>query len=119
MPGRLRVRFEPRDVDPAALAALLARLSHRPGVRSARYNPVSGSVVVEYDPSALPEAALMSELPAVESSLARESPSPPPSTPTARAVARGWWEADAFLGHLSSGWMDLRTLVPLALALLA
>ena len=119
MPGRLRVRFEPRDVDPVALAALLARLSRRPGVRSARYNPVSGSVVVEYDPSALPEATLMSELPAVDAAQAREDLAPPPSTPAARAVSRGWWEADAFLGRVSSGWMDLRTLVPAALALLA
>src|SRR5437868_6263973 len=112
MPGRLRLRFAPREVDPEALAALLARLSGRPGIRSARYSPASGSVVVEYDPDALTEAALMGDLPPVEAPVVGPSPGLPPSTPAARAVARGWWDADAFLGRLSSGQMDLRMLVP-------
>ena len=63
MPGRLRLRFAPREVDPESLATLLARLSGRPGIRSARYSPASGSIVVEYDPNALTEAALMGDLP--------------------------------------------------------
>jgi len=118
MPGRLRLRFPPREVDPAALAALLARLSGRPGVRSARYNPASGSVLVEYDPAALPEAALIRDLPVVEAALERER-LVPPSTPIARSVARGWWETDAFLSRVSRGQMDLRMLLPLSLLLVA
>jgi hypothetical protein len=115
IPGRLRVRFEPRDLDPAALALLLARLSQRPGVRSARYNPTSGSVVVEYDPAAVQAAALMEELP-----LAPPGGEPPgESTPIARAVSRGWWASDGSLSRLTGGWMDMKTLLPLALALLA
>jgi hypothetical protein len=119
MPGRLRFRFAPREVDPEILATLLARLSGRPGVRSARYSPASGSIVVEYDPVALPEAALMREFPLREAPAAPGSPAPPPSTPAAPAVTRGWWEADAFLGRMTSGQIDLRTLLPLALLLVA
>jgi heavy-metal-associated domain-containing protein len=119
IPGRLRVRFEPREADPEVLAALLAQLSHRPGVRSARYNPASGSVVVEYDPGALSEAALMGALPVVPAPAARETEVPTTSTPAARAVSRGWWEADAFLARASGGRMDMKLLLPLALALLA
>lgn len=118
MPGRLRLRFPPREVDPAALAALLARLSGRPGVRSARYSPASGSVVVEYDPDALSEAVLTRDLPIIEGTVEREGAAPP-STPAARAVARGWWETDAFLARISRGQMDLRTMLPLALLLVA
>ena len=119
IPGRLRVRFEPRPVDPEALAALLARLSQRPGVRSARYRPTSGSVVVEYDPRAVREAALIGELPGARAPAARAGAAPMESTPAARAVSRGWWEADAFLARASGGRMDLKMLLPLALALLA
>jgi hypothetical protein len=119
MPGRLRLRFAPREVDPKALAALIERLSARPGIRSARYSPASGSVVVEYDPAALSESALMRELPAVEAPVVGESPGLPPGTPAARAVAQGWWNADAFLGRISGGQLDLRTLAPLALLLVA
>src|SRR5438445_1309195 len=92
MPGRLRLRFAPREVDPESLAALLARLSARPGIRSARYSPGSGSIVVEYDSVALPEAVLMRDLPLLDAPVDRRSSAPPPSTPAARAVTRGWWE---------------------------
>lgn len=119
IPGRLRVRFPPGEVDPALLAALQARLSQRPGVRCARYNPASGSVVVEYDPGALPEAVLIDALPVAARPAASERTAPVPSTPAARAVSRGWWEANAALARASGGRMDLTLLLPLALALLA
>jgi hypothetical protein len=119
IPGRLRLRFAPREVDPEALASLLARLSARPGVRSARYSPASGSVLVEYDPDALSEAALQRELPLLEAPVVGASPGLPPSTPAARAVSRSWWNADAWVGKVSSGRMDLRTLLPVALLLVA
>ena len=112
----IRDRCEPRE--PEAVAGLLARLAGRPGVRAARYHPASGSIVVEYDPELLREAALVSELPVVPASLAPALP-PVTSTPVARAVSRGWWQSDSYLARLSGGRMDMKTLLPLALALLA
>jgi hypothetical protein len=126
VPGRLRVRLDRRETDPEALEPLLARLRRRRGVRSARFNPVSGSVVVEYDPAALTETALLGDLPAVEApGPAVAPPGPGPrisaarSSQPARALTRCWWETDAALARASGGWIDLKLLVPLALALLA
>jgi hypothetical protein len=118
MPGRLRLRFARGEAEPRSVEALLERVRRQPGVRSARFNPGSGSIVVEYDPSMLPPAALLRDLPVAPP----EAPTPsrsPAGTSAADILAHGWWEANAVLARISGGRADLRLLVPLALALLA
>src|SRR5947209_4368037 len=92
IPGRLRLRWDRREADGEAWAPLLARLRGQPGVRAARFNPASGSLVVEYDPAAITDTALMRELPAAALPLPREGASAAAgSTPAARALTSNWW----------------------------
>ena len=119
IPGRLRLRFERGVAVPEEIEALLVRLREQPGVRGARHSGASGSIVVEYDPAAVSQGALLRGLPV--------GPEPAPaslkraarSSPAAHALTQCWWNADAALARATGGWLDLRTLVPLALAVLA
>jgi hypothetical protein len=52
VPGRLRLRSAALRGHPERAAELEARLRSRPGVRSASANPLTGSVLVLYDPPA-------------------------------------------------------------------
>ena len=49
VPGRLRVRVASTKGNPAAAAKLVRRLKARKGVRSIAVNPVTGSVLIQYD----------------------------------------------------------------------
>jgi cation-transporting P-type ATPase C len=118
MPGRLRLRFARREAEPRTVESLLDRLRRQPGIRGARFNAASGSIVVEYDPAALPQAVLLDSLP-VTSPDPAEPIAGAADPPAADSLRRCWWEANAALARLSGGRADLRLLVPLALALLA
>jgi hypothetical protein len=112
----VRLRFErggETTVEP-----LIARLRAQRGVHTARFNPGSGSIVVEYDPGAVTETALLSGL-SVAAPTVAPSDVAPSKSPFAHALTTSWWSADTFLSRATGGWIDLRTLIPLALALLA
>jgi hypothetical protein len=94
-------------------------LRRQPGVRSARFNEAAGSILVEYDSAALTETTLLLGLPVSNATAPAVAGQTMPSSPAARAVARGWWAADSYLARVSDGRADLRTLVPAVLALLA
>ena len=49
VPGRLRVRVASTKGNPAAAEKLVRRLKARKGVRSIAVNPVTGSVLIQYD----------------------------------------------------------------------
>src|SRR5687768_10800548 len=90
MPGRLRLRFARGEAEPQAVELLLERLRRRRGVRAARYNPRSGSVVVEYDPSAVPLAELLGGLPVAPGDIWEET-GRSPGAPGGGGVVRAWW----------------------------
>jgi hypothetical protein len=51
LPGRLRVYSAALRADPERAAALQAELRARPGVRSARVNPLTGTALVFFEPA--------------------------------------------------------------------
>jgi heavy-metal-associated domain-containing protein len=119
LPGRLRLRFDRGGAAAEALEPLLAQLREQRGVRAARFNAASQSIVVEYDPAAVTEAVLLRRLPVAERAGPPSRAAQAPSSAAAEAVIRRWWEADRSLARATANRVDLRTLVPLALALLA
>ena len=62
VPGRLRLRAAELKTDPAKLEAFCAELRAVPGVRSATPRRLTGSIVIEYDPSVLPPDGLSAAL---------------------------------------------------------
>ena len=122
VPGRMRLRFAREEAEPAAVEQLLARLREQPGVRQARFNSASGSVIVEYDPATITMAALTRELPVAPVSPAAiivSAPRVTRSSPAARLITERWWEMNDWVARRSGGGVDLRTLAPLALVLIA
>jgi hypothetical protein len=59
VPGRLRIRLPRLKGSPGASVPVCAGVERLWGVRSARVNPVTGSIVVEYDPAAVEECAIL------------------------------------------------------------
>jgi len=58
IPGRIRLRFkELKDTETAE--TVKERIRETPGITKVEINPVTGSVLVEYDPAILPEEKLM------------------------------------------------------------
>jgi copper chaperone CopZ len=64
IPGRMRVRCASIRRNPAAAPALKADLEKHPGVRSVEIRPLTGSLVIRYDPATANLAALLDVLPA-------------------------------------------------------
>jgi hypothetical protein len=62
VPGRLRIRLPRLKGRPEAAGPVCAGVERLFGVRSARTNPVTGSIVVEYDPAALEDQTILEHL---------------------------------------------------------
>jgi len=58
IPGRIRLRFKELK-DTEAAETVKERIRETPGITKVEINPVTGSVLVEYDPAILPEEKLM------------------------------------------------------------
>ncbi|MDR2479276.1 MAG: ATPase P [Treponema sp.] len=57
-PGRIRLRFrELKDKSVAALAE--ARIKETPGIDRVEINPITGSILIEYDRNILPDEKLL------------------------------------------------------------
>ncbi len=74
IPGRMRVRCASIRRNPASAPALKADLERRPGVHSVEIRPLTGSLVIRYDPAKANPAALLEVLPAARGGAPVPSP---------------------------------------------
>ena len=58
VPGRIRLRFKELKT-PATAEDVKARVAETPGITKVEINPVTGSILVEYDPEILPTEKLI------------------------------------------------------------
>jgi copper chaperone CopZ len=58
-PGRIRLRFKELARNNALAALVRERVAAEPGVRKVDVNPLTGSVLIEYDTKLLPTAKLV------------------------------------------------------------
>jgi hypothetical protein len=116
-PGRLRVKARVFRDEPATAAAALQRLQGEPGVTSATSSPLTGSILVLYDPRKVEVGALVaavleaSELPEV----APDGGEHPIGTRLATRVWQTVHKANEHVFRAAKGNVDLRTVVPSAL----
>lgn len=124
-PGRLRVRVDRAGLASPALGDAERALAEMRGVLEVRRNPSARSITVRYDPKT---ASLPAMLAAVSrAGVTVEAPSPsaasaapyPGPTDASVAVATTVGRADRWIAEQTGGKADLRTLVPLGLAILA
>jgi len=59
VPGRIRLRFRELRSHLALAETAKARVLEIPGVTKAEFNPVTGSILLEYDPALLPTEKLV------------------------------------------------------------
>ena len=122
VPGRVRIRLDPRELTEEFGRELLTALTGLPDVQDVRITPRTGSVVITYDPASLDtprlidltrRTSLLAVTPAARAEAAR-----PPSL-TAQRVIQTFGEVDARLAELSNGRWDLRSVVPFLFSSLA
>jgi hypothetical protein len=117
IPGRLRLRL-PRGTTTAELTAVVGR---QPGVLDCRWAARTRSLLIRYQPGVTSPGTLV-EAVAAHSGAAvapRREPvalDPAPRPPLARAIGVGLAELDRGVARATRGALDLRLLVPLALA---
>jgi hypothetical protein len=111
-PGRLRVRAQILESDPALRRHATAAVAGLDGVSSATDAP-TGSVLVEYDPARIDAGALLDAIAAAAALWI--APPPAPSSP-ARAVFEAGRMLDAHVAEWTGGRFGLRVAVPAALA---
>ena len=58
VPGRIRLRFKELKENAAAENAK-ARIKETPGITRVDINPLTGSILIEYDPAVLPTEKLL------------------------------------------------------------
>ena len=110
LPGRLRLRL-PRDAD---LERLTQALGARPGVAAAIGSPVTGGVLVRFDPARIDTGALLDVL--ASHSLEALAPEGAPSSGTlAEAVTGALRSLDAKVKGSTRSAVGLGTLLPLGL----
>lgn len=113
IPGRLRLRLG------RALPGIDDEVRRERGVTGCTWSPGTRSLLVRYDEGQTTAGAIVE---AVAARVSGEAPATASAATAARApelgraVARTMAEANAAVGRLSGGFIDLRTLLPLALA---
>jgi len=117
IPGRLRLRL-PRGTTTAELAAVVGR---QPGVLDCRWAARTRSLLIQYQPGVTSPSALVEAVATHSGAPAAPPPEPAaadplPRPPLARAIAGGLAELDRGVARATGGAVDLRLLVPLALA---
>ena len=113
LPDRMRLRVPSLVDDPDGAALLQKSLASVEAITSARVNPVSGSVVIRFDPNALEPVVLFGAVVRIlglDETAARREPS------------RLWREIDAAgkamddtVRHYSADLMDIKTVITLSL----
>ncbi|MDQ2733100.1 MAG: heavy-metal-associated domain-containing protein, partial [Armatimonadota bacterium] len=120
LPGRMRLKLETHIEDPAELFVWETMLKEAPGVQEVTVNPATRSLLVQYDPEMehvfhhLGVRRLSGEWVPVQPE-GPETIHKTPPTPTAKAIARGFWMMDRRLFNASGGKLDLKLAVPGAL----
>jgi Heavy metal associated domain 2 len=117
IPGRLRLRL-PRGTNTAELAAVVGRQS---GVLDCHWAARTRSLLIQYQPGVTSPSALVQIVAAHSGAIAapRTEPAaddPVPRPSLARALAGGFGELDRGVVRATRGALDLRILLPLALA---
>ena len=116
-PGRLRVRAAVLRDD----AELAGRVSHAleamPGIARVTHNARTGSVLVEYEPGLAEPTAIAERIAATANLLSPFDPrAAKPVFKPAGALIEGTRELNAIAEELTGGRVDLRSIVPAALA---
>jgi hypothetical protein len=116
-PGRLRVRAAVLR-DDAELAGRVSRaLEAMPGITRVTHNARTGSVLVEYEPGMVEPDVIAERIAETASLLSPFDPrAAKPVFKPAGAIIEGTRELNAIAEELTGGRVDLRTIVPAALA---
>jgi hypothetical protein len=121
-PGRIRVRIQPEDIGSPALDKAERALARVPGVRAVQTNPLARSLAVTYDHRVLGTEDLLAGAARAGFSFVAE---PEDTVGTAKlrpideTITTFFRDADEQVRGNLGGAVDLRTLVPAGLALLA
>jgi hypothetical protein len=125
VPGRVRIKLDPRALAEERGAHLQRALLALPDVEEIRMTPRTGSVVVVYDPDALDTRGLIARVrkarlldidPPVDDLYGVQQV---PLSETARGIRRTFSGVNAQLSEITAGRWDLRSVVPFALGALA
>lgn len=118
-PGRLRVRAETFRALPEVADEVVASISAEPGVRDVQSSPVTGSLLVLYEPRELQLPRLVQllvragELGGIEVDAGEDWSKHPTQGTRVRETVAAWNES---LQKLTGGKLDLRAAVPGSLA---
>jgi len=124
MPGRIRVRLDRASRSPEGVQSLVDAISKVEGVRQVQANPVSGSILVHYDPEVLGIeglylAARAANLNVVQpQEAARPGWSVEPSL-VAQSINSAFGRLDTTIADITGGKIDAKTIAPLGLVGLA
>jgi hypothetical protein len=122
-PGRLRVRAAKFRVVPSTGVEVASRLAREPGVTSATPSPVTGSLLIVYDPRRTQLEQLLSvvvaegRLSGIDVDEEEQDVNPMAPVPGER-VRQVFRQVDSHVRRQVSGKIDLRTGIPATLALL-
>jgi Heavy metal associated domain 2 len=116
-PGRLRVRAAALRDDGERFERLSRALDETAGILAVTHNPRTGSVLVEYEPGLVePDAIALRMAEAAELISPFDPRAAKPVFRPAGAVIEGTRELNAIAHELTGGRLDLRSIVPAALA---
>lgn len=116
-PGRLRVRADVLRDDPALAERLSVALDAVAGVTKVTHNPQTGSLLVEYEPGLAEPEAIVERIAQVAGLMSPFDPrAVRPVVKPAGAVIDGVRGLNAVVEELTGSRVDLRSLVPAALA---
>jgi hypothetical protein len=124
VPGRVRIKLDPRALEDERGERLRRSLLAVPDVEEIRMTPRSGSIVLVYDPDALTSRSLIARLRDARL-LALDPPDVDlyaqqvPLSDTAQGIRRTFTGVNARLSEITDGKWDLRSVVPFAFGALA
>jgi hypothetical protein len=124
--GRVRIKVDREDITEEFAREVQRALAPLPGIREVRISPLSGSIVLQYDPDEF-ELTRFMELARAANVLDLQGPPPDdldfyaplPASSTAQRIQRTFHEVDVRLAELTAGRWDMRTVVPVAFGVLA
>ncbi len=124
-PGRVRARVPREALENGALREAEEALLAVDGVREVRRNVAASSIVIRYDPAITDVSALVvAASRANVAVMAADEQASPTALPGQRSAIASWiaapfQRADRQMTEATRGGLDLRTLVPIGLAVLA
>jgi hypothetical protein len=120
LPGRLRVRAETFRVLPEVANDVVERVRSEQGVASASVSPVTGSVLVLYDPGETQILRLLRTIVQVGglAGIEVDHVETKPGAPPGERVRSALGDLDARVREAVDGSVDLRTAIPATLAIL-